>query len=99
MRQSVRNEIENAHNELNRALKALEVQERNLAQAEKGYEIAGVRYENGIGTQLELLDAELQVNMARVNRLTALFELTIARFALARAAGNSPGSISVSGEK
>lgn len=90
LRQVIRNEVENAHNELNRALKALEVQEKNLAQAEKGYEIAGVRYESGLSTHLELLDAELQVNMARVNRLTALYELTIARFSLARAAGDFP---------
>ncbi len=90
LRQSIHNEVESAHNELLRAQKALEVQQKNLAQAERGYEIAGVRYENGLSTQLELLDAELQVNMARVNRLRARYELTIARFALARAVGDSP---------
>ncbi|MBM3324454.1 MAG: TolC family protein [Calditrichaeota bacterium] len=92
LRQAVRNEVEGAHNELNRALKALEVQEKNLAQAEKGYEIAQVRYESGLSTQLELLDAELQVNLARVNRLRALYDLTIARFALSRAVGDFPRS-------
>ncbi|MFH1009625.1 MAG: TolC family protein [bacterium] len=92
LRQAVRNEVEGALNELNRALKALEVQEKNLAQAEKGYQIAQVRYESGLSTQLELLDAELQVNLARVNRLRALYDLTIARFALARAVGDFPGS-------
>ncbi len=90
LRQSIYNEVESAHNELLRAQKALEVQEKNLAQAERGYEIAEVRYENGLSTQLELLDAELQVNMARVNELRARYELTIARFALARAVGDSP---------
>jgi outer membrane protein len=90
LRQAIRNEVENAHNELQRALKALEVQEKNLAQAEKGYEIAEVRYASGLSTQLELLDAELQVNQARVNRLRALYELTIARYALARATGDFP---------
>jgi len=90
LRQAIRNEVENAYNELHRALKALEVQEKNLAQAEKGYEIAKVRYESGLSTQLELLDAELQVNQARVNRLRALYELTVARYALARAVGDFP---------
>jgi outer membrane protein TolC len=90
LRQSIRNEVESAHNEVNRALTALEVQEKNLAQAEKGYSIAQVRYESGLSTQLELLDAELQVNMARVNRLRALYDLTIARFSLAHAVGDSP---------
>lgn len=90
LRQMMRNDVENAHSELIRALKSLEVQEKNLAQAEKGYEIAEVRYESGLSTQLELLDAELQVNLARVNRLRALYDLTIARFALARAVGDIP---------
>ncbi len=93
LRQTIRNEVEGAHDEVNRALKALEVQEKNLAQAEKGYEIAQVRYESGLSTQLELLDAELQVNMARVNRLRALYDLTIARFSLARAVGDSPALV------
>ncbi len=92
LRQAVHNQVESACNELNRALKALEVQEQNLAQAEKGYGIAQVRYDNGLSTQLELLDAELQVNMARANRVRALYDLTVARFALARAAGDFPQS-------
>ena len=93
LRQTIRNEVESAHNEVSRALKAVEVQEKNLSQAEKGYDIAQVRYESGLSTQLELLDAELQVNMARVNRLRALHDLTIARFALARAVGDSPALV------
>jgi outer membrane protein len=92
LRQAVHNQVESAYNELNRALKALEVQEQNLAQAEKGYAIAEVRYDSGLSTQLELLDAELQVNMARANRVHALYDLTVARFAFARAVGDFPQS-------
>ncbi|WP_234569138.1 TolC family protein [Rhodohalobacter sp. 614A] len=36
-------------------------------QAQRGYEIAANRYENGIGSQLEVTEAELQVREAELN--------------------------------
>lgn len=38
-----------------------------VEQAQRGYEIAANRYENGIGSQLEVTEAELQVREAELN--------------------------------
>ncbi len=59
----------------------------SLTQAEKGYSIAETRYQNGVGTQLESLDAQLQLNVSRVNLLQAKYDLLIARANFDRASG------------
>lgn len=40
---------------------------RAVDQAQRGYEIAENRYENGVGSQLEVTEAELQVREAELN--------------------------------
>ncbi len=40
---------------------------RAVNQAQRGYEIAENRYENGVGSQLEVTEAELQVREAELN--------------------------------
>lgn len=61
--------------------------EENVKQAEKGLGIAEVRYREGVGTQLEVLDAQLQLNNSRVNVLQAQYNQLVARAAYDRAVG------------
>nr|HPK41648.1 TolC family protein [Candidatus Cloacimonadota bacterium] len=63
---------------LQTAVQQLNVQEKNIKTAEKGYEIANERYENNIGIQLEILDAQTQLNGAKVSYIQALYQLNIA---------------------
>jgi len=58
-----------------------------LEQASRGYEIALVRYSEGIGTQLEILDAQLQVNASKVNLLQAKYNQLVAYAAYQRSLG------------
>ncbi|NIT60421.1 MAG: TolC family protein, partial [Aliifodinibius sp.] len=37
------------------------------SQAERGYERAKIRFQNGVGSQQELMDAELQLRQAEIN--------------------------------
>ncbi len=87
LRNGIRIDVENSRRELERALQTVRVQNDNVREAERGYQIAKVRYENGMGTQLELLDSELQLDNAKVNRLSALYSVKIARIQLERAMG------------
>ena len=41
--------------------------EAAVAQAEEAYKIAAVRYSSGVGINLDVLDAELQLNTVRTN--------------------------------
>jgi outer membrane protein len=89
LRAAIRIDVEDSHRELERALRTVTVQERNVQQAQRGYDIAKVRYESGVGTQLELLDSEFQLDQARAAHLKALYDAKIARIQLRRALGQT----------
>ncbi len=57
------------------------------SEAEKGYRIATTRYDSGVGTQLEVLDAQLQMNTSRVNVLQAQYDQLVAQAEYDRALG------------
>ncbi|HWA16135.1 MAG TPA: TolC family protein, partial [Gemmatimonadales bacterium] len=54
-----------------------------VAQAERAYTIAEIRYREGISTQTELADARILLEQARANRATAGRDLQIARVRVA----------------
>jgi outer membrane protein TolC len=54
-----------------------------VAQAERAYAIAEIRYREGISTQTELADSRLLLEQARANRATAGRDLQIARVRVA----------------
>lgn len=51
-------------------------------QAQRGYDIADVRYREGISTQLELSDTRVQLQQALANRAQAARDLQVARVRL-----------------
>ncbi|HXH06980.1 MAG TPA: TolC family protein, partial [Vicinamibacterales bacterium] len=68
-----------AHEELEAARAAWEASAGTVQQAARAYEIAELRYRQGISTQLELADARLLLEQAQVNRAVAARDLQIAR--------------------
>ena len=46
-----------------------------------------MRFENGVGTQLEVSDARLQLQLAEINRATAFYDLAVSYAKLMRALG------------
>lgn len=71
-------EITNNWQNMRTAFQTLKVQEKNVKTAEKGYQIAKSRYDNHIGIQLEMLDAQVQLNAAKVTYAQALYQLNYA---------------------
>ena len=61
--------------------------EASVAQAEEAYKIATVRYRSGVGINLDVLDAELALNTARTNYITALYNYNIGLATLEHAMG------------
>jgi outer membrane protein len=55
--------------------------------AAEALKIAEVRYENGISTLLELMDAQLALTTARLNYLNALFSYEEAKARLKKITG------------
>jgi outer membrane protein len=50
-----------------------------VQQAQRAYQIANVRFTNGVSTQLELSDARLSLQQAEANRMVAARDLQVAR--------------------
>lgn len=50
-----------------------------VASAEEALRLARVRYQNGVATQLEVIDAETQLTQVRTNRNNALYDYLTAR--------------------
>lgn len=78
-------EVEQAYDRLIQAKKALDIQGATIAAAEEGLKIATVRYESGVGTQLEVLSAQSALTQARSVQAQALFSFRVARAGLKRA--------------
>ena len=73
-------------------------EEKNVALAEEGMRLAELRFQEGLGTQGELLDADVALNAARVQLARAHREQAVARAALRKAVGNDPMPAEAEGE-
>ncbi len=71
-------EVKNTMNEIQRVKIQVDAVERNVRLAEKAYEIANTRYTEGSGTQLEIKNANIELQTARTNRLRVVYEYIIA---------------------
>ena len=58
---------------------AWEASAGTVAQADRAYQIANVRYGAGVSTQLELSDSRLLLQQAEANRAQAARDLQVAR--------------------
>jgi outer membrane protein len=65
--------------QLNAAAAIHEASEFTVSQARQAYEIAELRFAEGISTQLELTDARILLEQALANRATAARDLHVAR--------------------
>jgi outer membrane protein TolC len=68
-----------AEAELTAARAALDASSGTIEQARRAFEIAGVRFQSGVSTQLELSDARLLLQQAEANRAQAARDLQVAR--------------------
>ncbi|WP_169332172.1 TolC family protein [Gracilimonas tropica] len=66
-KQTANKEIFTAQQNVREALEISEGLQKALKQAERGYERAKIRFQNGVGSQQELNDAELQLRQAEIN--------------------------------
>ncbi len=73
--------------ELNRAAEDVATGRVNVDRAQRALEIAQDRYTNGIGIQLEVLEAESDLTNARADLLRAIHAYRVALIELRRAAG------------
>jgi len=97
-REKIENELKDFRNVVNleymdartrlvNGLKNLEIQKRNLDLAQKVYQHTGVKYKEGIGTNIEVINADIEFKNAQNNYINALMESYLARVDLQKALG------------
>ena len=69
------------------ALSSLDIQERNVALAEKVYVLTKKKYEQGLGSSFELLQTEQSLQDAQSNYFQSLYDAVIAKIALLKSIG------------
>ncbi len=86
-RESVELEVRQDYLNILAAKEKIRAAEASVEQAEEAYKIASVRYSSGVGTNLDVIDAELALNTARTNYITALYDYNIGLATLEHAMG------------
>jgi len=69
------------------ALQKFEVQKENVELADKVFRITQAKYEEGVGSNLEVVEADSDLKEAQTNYYNTLFEVILAKIDLNRAKG------------
>ncbi|MDZ7718817.1 MAG: TolC family protein [Balneolaceae bacterium] len=89
-RRTAQKEILSAQQSIEEAFETIEAQQQVLKQARRGYERAEARYQNGVGTQQELNDADLQLRQAENSYSQTVFNYLNAKAQYDQALGLVP---------
>jgi outer membrane protein TolC len=87
---SAKNEIQSAKESLNQAIETAPVRQQALELAREGYQRAQARLENGLGSQLDVTNAELQLREAEANYARMVFNYLSAKAQYDQAIGMVP---------
>lgn len=86
-KQAVDFEISNAETQFINAKTTLEIQKRNLELAQEVFRVSKQKYEKGIGSNLELVQAQTALEQAQINYYNTLLETYAAYVDLKKATG------------
>lgn len=88
-RDQVRREVEDAFYDLAANLRNIDTSEQGVIQADEALRLARLRFQAGVGTQSEVVDAERDLTTARGNRVTAILNYNRALVQIQRAIGET----------
>ena len=88
MERLVAAEVQQSISDVRTSADKIETSMLQVEQAKQALDIATVRYESGVITNLDLIDAETALAQARLGHLQALFDYVISSTRLDRAVGN-----------
>lgn len=85
--ESIKLDVRTAYLNLQAAEKNIDTTKTAVTQAEEDYKIANVRYSAGVGTNLDVMDANEKLTEAKTNYYTALYNYNTSKASLDRAMG------------
>lgn len=80
-------EYETAKTTMLNSIEALDVQKKNMELADEVFRITKIKYDQGIGTNIEIINAESSLKEAQTNYYNALYDALIAKIELETATG------------
>ncbi|MCS6917203.1 MAG: TolC family protein [Chitinophagales bacterium] len=80
-------EVRTARGNLENALRSLKVNEENLELADKVMRSSRIKFEQQVGSSLEVTEAEASLKNAQIAYLTSLYEVWLAKLELEKALG------------
>jgi outer membrane protein len=86
----LRDDLKNVLDQVEEARLAARAQRLAVRQATRGYEIASAEFREGLGSQLELTDAEVALRQSEFNYAEAVYEYLEARARLDELVGDVP---------
>ncbi|MCU7493984.1 MAG: TolC family protein [Ignavibacteria bacterium] len=72
-------QVEAARLSMMEAQKRIAAQQKSVEQAARAVSIAEVRYKNGLGTQIELIDSQVALTRTQINKAQAVYDYLVAR--------------------
>ena len=87
LRRDIELEVRRQFLSIREARALVEASRKVVAQAEESLRLARSRFEAGVATQLDVLDAQLALSEAKTNKIQALFEHSVAVVRMKRAMG------------
>jgi len=87
LKDEVKTELATIISKWKEAVTQLGIQETTVKSAELNHQIIDDRFKNGLGSRLELTDAELALTQAKINYLNAVYNLRMLHVSLQHALG------------
>jgi outer membrane protein len=86
---NIRLEAEQAFLSQKQSAEQVRVTEKAVGQAQENYDLASGRYQVGVGSPLEITDAEVQLANAKANYIQALYNYKVAEAKIEKAMGTN----------
>jgi len=86
---NIRLEAEQAYLSQKQSAEQVRVTEKTVEQAQENYDLARGRYQVGVGSPLEITDAEVQLANAKANYIQSLYNYKVAEAKIERAMGTN----------
>lgn len=87
LKHSIDLEQEQASRDFASSLENLRTQEENMKLAQEVFEVTSIKYQEGIGSNLEVVDADTSFKDAQSNYFNALYDVLIAKVDMEKALG------------
>jgi outer membrane protein TolC len=87
LKRSIDLEVSQAIDNLENSIESLKIAQRNMELAAEIFRVARIKYQEGVGSTLEVSDAETSYKEAETNYYTALYDALIYRVDYQKAIG------------